>query len=248
MLDTGSEINIMKIGSVSSTQIINTDQTVLLKGIDTTILPTIGTVEIKILNHMVTFHIVPEEFCIPFNGMLGLEYFLQTKAMLNFETRQLTIGERSMKFKQNEKLPFELEINGISKWNKNSTSILSFIDILNPPSDSYGQFMIDTGSEANIIKRDLLPTEIDINNYETILLKGVGDKSQNTMGSIEIAIYGKTTTFLIVTDNFDIPCEGILGVNYPTETGAIIDYGNGTIQIGETIANLKCRTNSPNFA
>ena len=40
MLDTGSEISIIKIGSVSSAQIINTDQTVLLKRIDTTILPT----------------------------------------------------------------------------------------------------------------------------------------------------------------------------------------------------------------
>ena len=68
---------------------------------------------------MVTFHIVPEEFCIPFNGILGSEYFLETKAMLNFETRQLTVGERSMKFKQNEKLPSDLKVNGISKWNKN---------------------------------------------------------------------------------------------------------------------------------
>ena len=49
--------------------------------------------------------------------------------------------------------------------------------------------MIDTGSEANIIKSHLLPTEIDFNNYKTVLLKGVGDKFQNTIGSIEIAIY-----------------------------------------------------------
>ena len=138
MLDTGSEINIIKIGSVSSTQIINTDQTVLLKVTDTTILPTIGTVEIKILNQMVTFHIVPEEFCIPFDGILGSEYFLETKSMLNFETRQLTVGERSMTFKRNEKLPFELKVNGISEWNKNSTSTLPFIDIFNPPTNSYG--------------------------------------------------------------------------------------------------------------
>ena len=66
--------------------------------------------------------------------------------------------------------------------------------------------MIDTGSEANIIKSHLLPTEIDINNYKTVLLKGVGDKFQNTMGSIEIAIYGRTTTFLVVTEDFDILC------------------------------------------
>ena len=86
-----------------------------------------------------------------------------------------------------------------------------------------------------------MPTEIDINNYRTILLTEVGDQFQNTMGSIEIAIYGKTTTFVIVTENFDIPCEGILGVTYLTDTGAIIDYGSGIIQIGETIEYLKCR-------
>ena len=40
--------------------------------------------------------------------------------------------------------------------------------------------MRDTGSEANIIKSHLLPTEIDINNYKIILLKGVGEKFQNT--------------------------------------------------------------------
>ena len=113
--------------------------------------------------------------------------------------------------------------------------------MFNPPSNSYGQFIIDTGSEANIIKSHLLPTEIDINNYKTILLKGVEDKFQNTMGSIEIAIYGKTTTFSIVTENFDIPCKGILAVTYLTETGPIIDYRNGTLQISKTITNLKCR-------
>ena len=157
------------------------------------------------------------------------------------DIKELIVGKRSRKFKQNEKLPFELKVNGISKWNKNSTSTLPFIDIFNPPSNNYGQFMIDTGSEANIIEKHLLPTEIDIKNYKTVLLKEVGDKFQNTMGSIEIAIYGRRTTFLIVTEDFDIPSEGILGVTYLTETGAIIDYGHGTLQIGETIANLKCR-------
>ena len=183
MLDTGSEMNIFQC---------------FIKGIDSTIIPTIG------------------QFCIPFNGILGSEYFLETEARLNFETKQLTVGKRRIKFKRNEKLPFELRANGISKWNKNSTNILPFIDIYNPPSNSYGQFMIDTGSEANIIKSRLLPTEI----YE---------------------IYERTTTFLVVTEDFDIPCEGILGVTYLTETGAIIDYGNSTLQIGETIANLKGR-------
>ena len=61
----------------------------------------------------ITFHIVAEQFCIPFNGILGSEYLLETKARLNFETKQFTVGKRSIKFKQNEKLPFELKIIGI---------------------------------------------------------------------------------------------------------------------------------------
>ena len=59
--------------------------------------------------------------------------------------------------------------------------------------------MIDTGSEANIIKNHLLPNEIDMNNFKTVFFKGVGDKLNRTMGTIKLVIYGHTTIFHVVS-------------------------------------------------
>ena len=84
--------------------------------------------------------------------------------------------------------------------------------------------MIDTGSEANIIKNHLLPNESDMNNFKTVFLQGVGDKLNRTIGTIKLAVHGDTSIFHVVPDDFDIPREEILGATYLTETNAIIDY------------------------
>ena len=64
--------------------------------------------------------------------------------------------------------------------------------------------MVDSGSEANIIESILLPVEIVIDKYKTILFKGVNQEFHRTIGTIEIAIFGKTTTFHVVSQDFDI--------------------------------------------
>ena len=99
--------------------------------------------------------------------------------------------------------------------------------------------MVDSGLEANIIKSNLLPLEIDIDKYKTILLKGVSQEFQITIGTTEIAIFGKTTTFHVVAEDFDIPCEGILGETYLTQTQGTIDYENKILQIDDVHATLK---------
>ena len=72
----------------------------------------------------------------------------------------------------------------------------------NPPSGSIGQFMVDTWSEVDIIKAHLLPDEIDIDKHETVLIKGISNKTCNTIGTVETAIYGKTSTFFIVPEDW----------------------------------------------
>ena len=49
--------------------------------------------------------------------------------------------------------------------------------------------MVDSGSEANIIKSNLLPLEIDIDKYKTILLKEVSQEFHTTVGTIEIVFW-----------------------------------------------------------
>ena len=103
--------------------------------------------------------------------------------------------------------------------------------------------MVDTGSEVNIIKVHLLSDEIDIDKHKTVLIKRISNKTCNTIGTVENAIYGKTSTFFIEPEDFDIPCEGILGVTYLTKNQATIDYEHETLKIGNTLANLKWNKN-----
>ena len=163
MLDTASELNVLKVGSIPVNAIINTEDLILLKGIDSTIIPATGTLRFKILNHEVIFIIVRECFSIPFDGILGSQYFLKPKARIDFENDILLIGNKIIKFQKNHNLRSENQISGVLKWDKKPRiKALPFIKILNPPSGSIGQFMLDTGSEVNIIKAHLLPDEIYI--------------------------------------------------------------------------------------
>ena len=107
MLDTGSELNILKIKKISPLQIVNLEETVFLKGIDSVIIPSIGTIEHTLMGHTVKFHIVPDEFFIPFDGILGSEYYTNAKAKINFLTNHLIVGEKSIKFQQNHESPTE---------------------------------------------------------------------------------------------------------------------------------------------
>ena len=76
MLDTGSELNILKIKKISPLQTVNLEGTVFLKGIDSVVIPSIGTIKLTLMGHTVKFYIVPDAFFIPFDGILGSEYYI----------------------------------------------------------------------------------------------------------------------------------------------------------------------------
>ena len=82
------------------------------------------------------------------------------------------------------------------------------------------QFLLDTGSEGNLVKISSLPFDCGININETIFLKGVSGKIVFTLGTTEISIFGYPTKFQIVTEDFPIPREGLLGA----ESGGNVPY------------------------
>ena len=51
------------------------------------------------MGYAVKFHIVPDEFFIPFDFILGSEYFVNAKVYL-FD-KNLTEGDKSINFEQN---------------------------------------------------------------------------------------------------------------------------------------------------
>ena len=171
--------------------------------------------------------------------MLGSEYYTNAKSKISFLTNNLIVGENSIKFQRNNDPSTETRKSGITRWSNNlKQNNLPFTQVFNPASKVQGQFMIDTGSEANIIKNHLLPDEIDKDNFKTVFLKGVGDKLNRTIETIKLAVYGHASIFYLVSDDFYIPCEGILAATYLTETNAIIDFENESIRTENRISKF----------
>lgn len=79
MIDTGSEVNLLKVQAVKQIQDVDMKNKLLLKGISPDPVPTLGTIEINLLGDDATFHVVINDFPIKPQGILGAEFL--TKKM-----------------------------------------------------------------------------------------------------------------------------------------------------------------------
>ena len=86
--------------------------------------------------------------------------------------------------------------------------------------------MLDTGAQPNILKKECINNNIQINYEEIIQLTGITENVVNTIGSITAHISGVPVIFHVVTDDFPIITQGILGSSFFTEHNACINYGN----------------------
>lgn len=106
------------------------------------------------------------------------------------------------------------------------------------PLEAYGfgkfHFLIDADAEVSIIKDLCLdPKEFDSNNKTKI--RGIGPNGESTCGLGEINILGTSVNFHVVSRDFPIPGEGILGSDYLTESNNLIDFEHQTIKINGII-------------
>jgi O-acetyl-ADP-ribose deacetylase (regulator of RNase III) len=94
LLDTGADLNIIKLDSLSDEVIVNVDDTYELQGIHENLVSTMGSVllDIQIGNStkQVQFQVVPTTFPIPQDGIMGRPLLEQLKAVINCEKGTLT--------------------------------------------------------------------------------------------------------------------------------------------------------------
>ena len=93
-----------------------------------------------------------------------------------------------------------------------TTKLIPFISF--SFSDYQINFMLDSGSQGNIIKIGLVPKCLKINKTETVILRGISDETFSTFGTVKFKILGSIITFHVVSNNFQIPFSGILGSNF----------------------------------
>ena len=86
--------------------------------------------------------------------------------------------------------------------------------------------MLDTGAQANVIKRGCINNNVRINNKEIIQLTGITEDVVNTLGTTVANIYNVPVIFHVVPDEFPIITQGILGSSFFNEQNACINYAN----------------------
>jgi len=97
------------------------------------------------------------------------------------------------------------------------------------------EFLVDTGSEVNIIKRDVLHDGLTVDGTQTVYLKGINNLIIQTIGKIRIPLIIQNqevcVDFNVVDKHFPIKRHGIVGNNFLTENNSVINLKNKTLEI-----------------
>lgn len=103
MVDTGAAPNLIKINRLISKEPIDNKQVLFLTGITDGQIRTLGSVEVSILGRTITFHVVPSDFPISRDGILGSE-FLCDVGRINFVNQTVEWREATFPFVQRESI------------------------------------------------------------------------------------------------------------------------------------------------
>lgn len=180
---------------------------------------------------------VSDDVRIPSEGVLGSKFLFDNFCRVDFGNKLLTINDA-------EELPFTQKFFNTRPGQRNLINFskdekLPFIDAFNMPSGKIARFLLDTGAEKSIIKKELVPEDADINGSNALLLTGIEGESVRTLGTVDLDIFGILHTTHVVTDDLPIPCMGIIGVDYLTQNKVIIDFGRNSMRVNEKYAPLK---------
>ena len=242
MIDSGSQGNVIKVDVLPRNIEINYSKRIWIKGISDKPFCTIGSVTLKIFNQAINFHVIQDILHIPYDGILGIDFLYEYGVLMDFNLKNLHFGNYTIPFKQNKGQHKNSMIDEIFNVNQlYQTQTLPLIDVLNRELTYVGQFLLDTGSEGNLIKISSLPFDCEIDNTKIVYLKGICGEAVSTLGTAQITIFGHLTNFQVVPEHFPIPCEGLLGAEYFEISHALLNFEHKFIQIGKKSSAFKER-------
>lgn len=99
LLDSGSELNLIKLSSLNDQTIVYENVVYHLKGINNQLVPTIGQTQLhlKFGNRTILtdFQVVHSEFPIQHDGILGKPFMVSNRVVINYETNEITIPDNN---------------------------------------------------------------------------------------------------------------------------------------------------------
>lgn len=91
--------------------------------------------------------------------------------------------------------------------------------------------MVDTGSELNLLKADVLGSGEKIDGSQAIRISSITDSHVYIQGSVTVNLFGKPVSFHLVSRTFPIEQDGILRNEFLKETGARLNYAKEYVQL-----------------
>jgi hypothetical protein len=95
------------------------------------------------------------------------------------------------------------------------------------------RFLLDTGSDLNLIKLLQLKNEVLVDETQKYNLKGINEFIVCTIGLVQLDVEFDNehipVPFQVVHDNFPIPHAGIIGKPFLVNNGLIVDYNTSKI-------------------
>ena len=99
LLDTGSDLNLIKINKLKGNTEINENEKIYLKGINEKIVPTIGRVYITLIidkkEFKTDFFVVDKQFPVEKDGILGHTFLIENNATFDIPNNTLTIKNKN---------------------------------------------------------------------------------------------------------------------------------------------------------
>ena len=148
MIDSGSQGNVIMPNTLPPNIRVNQSEEIWIKGTSRELLITLGSVNLKIFNKIIKFHVIEHETKIAYNGILGTDSLNENKVIMDFHNKNLDIDNYALQFKQNGVCGRNIQMNRILNINQTvHGQNLPLIDNLNRQLTYVGQFLLDTGSE-----------------------------------------------------------------------------------------------------
>lgn len=96
-------------------------------------------------------------------------------------------------------------------------------------------FLVDTQADISILKQSSILINSTLNTSRIIEIKGITHDSLRSLGSMEIELLMNEEEivheFHVVTDDFNIDCDGIIGKDFLAAYKCRIDYSNNTFSV-----------------
>lgn len=191
LVDTGADVSLVKIANFTHEQ-INTNTITNLSGIGPGKIKSIGTThfDMKFKNFLIphTFHVVHDDFKIPCDGIIGMDFIKKYNCILDFNDDLDYLILRPFNFPQTIQIPITnrcydaLTLPARSEVIRQISFVTSEQEVLVPNQEPYpGVFIastlvksdkafiriLNTNTDTVILKNPQILTE-DINDYEII--------------------------------------------------------------------------------